>query len=100
MPTIDAGGLLGALGVQVFTNINGHALDEPPPVARTIRTSIDFFGPEHVLFATDWPFGPPTEEASIGPTLGALGELGLSPHDLALVLGDNARSLLGLAVTQ
>jgi uncharacterized protein len=69
-------------------------------VARTIRTSLDFFGPEHVLFATDWPFGPVTDthEANIGPTLQVLEELGLSPRDLALVLGENARNLLGVPV--
>jgi uncharacterized protein len=67
-------------------------------VARTIRSSIDFFGPEHVLFATDWPFGPmsDTHEANIGPTLRVLEELGLPHNELRLVLGDNARKLLGL----
>src|SRR5690242_123074 len=32
-------------------------------VARTIRASIDFFGIDHVMFGSDWPFGPPTDEA-------------------------------------
>jgi predicted TIM-barrel fold metal-dependent hydrolase len=70
-------------------------------VARTIQASIDFFGPEHVLFASDWPFGPVTDThaANIGPTLQALESLGLSPHDHARILADNARHLRGVPVS-
>jgi aminocarboxymuconate-semialdehyde decarboxylase len=65
-------------------------------VARTIRLSIDFFGPEHVLFASDWPFGPqlPTHEGNLGSTLAALDELGLSEAELEGVLAGNARRTL------
>ena len=67
-------------------------------VARTLRASIDFFGVDHVLFGTDWPFGPATEEeASIAPTVSALREgLNLSPAGLEQILGNNARRLLGV----
>jgi predicted TIM-barrel fold metal-dependent hydrolase len=62
-----------------------------------MRRNGTFFGIDHVLFATDWPFGPPTEEANIASTLGVLKQgLDLAPADLGKVLGGNPRRLLGL----
>jgi aminocarboxymuconate-semialdehyde decarboxylase len=66
--------------------------------ARTIQLSIDFFGADRVLFGSDWPFGPPTEEANITPTLRAIRECDLSERELTQVLGENAQSLLGVRV--
>ena len=65
-------------------------------VSRTIRASIEFFGIDHVMFGSDWPFGPATEEANITPTLRAIGELGLSSEDLAKIQTANATRALGL----
>jgi aminocarboxymuconate-semialdehyde decarboxylase len=65
-------------------------------VARTIRASIDFFGIDQVMFGSDWPFGPTTEEANITPTLRTISELGLSPADLEKLQNDNAMRVLGL----
>jgi predicted TIM-barrel fold metal-dependent hydrolase len=67
-------------------------------VSRTIRASIDFFGIEHVMFGSDWPFGPPSEQANIVPTLGAIDALGLSADDHARLLSGNALRVLGLTV--
>jgi predicted TIM-barrel fold metal-dependent hydrolase len=67
-------------------------------VARTIRASLDFFGVEHVMFGSDWPFGPQTEAAAIPPTLRAIDELDLSGEDHAKVLSGNASRVLGLKV--
>jgi len=65
-------------------------------VARTIRTSIEFFGIDHVMFGSDWPFGPTTEEANIPPTLRAIDELGLSTDDQSKLLSLNAQRILGI----
>jgi aminocarboxymuconate-semialdehyde decarboxylase len=65
-------------------------------VTRTIRASIDFFGIDHVMFGSDWPFGPATEEANITPTLHALDELGVSSEDLFKLQTANARRILNL----
>jgi predicted TIM-barrel fold metal-dependent hydrolase len=67
-------------------------------VSRTIQASIDFFGIEHVMFGSDWPFGPPSEQANIVPTLGAIDALGLSADDNARLLSGNALRVLGLTV--
>jgi aminocarboxymuconate-semialdehyde decarboxylase len=67
-------------------------------VGRTIRTSIDFFGIDHVMFGSDWPFGPPAEEANITPTLRVIGNLGLSPADIEKLHTANAMRVLGLAL--
>jgi aminocarboxymuconate-semialdehyde decarboxylase len=100
-PELEAFTRLPKSPVEYFQH-NFYADTTVGAVARTIRTSIDFFGPEHVLFATDWPFGPVTDsnEANIGPTLRVLGELGLAPAELALILGGNALNLLGVAAWQ
>jgi aminocarboxymuconate-semialdehyde decarboxylase len=63
-------------------------------VTRTIRASIDFFGIDHVMFGSDWPFGPATEEANITPTLQAIANLGLSPEDLEKIQSANIAHIL------
>jgi len=68
-------------------------------VARTIRTSIEFFGIDHVMFGSDWPFGPTTEEANIPPTLRAIDELSLSAEEQSKLLGANAQRVLGIAMS-
>lgn len=68
-------------------------------VPRTLRASIDFFGIDHVMFGSDWPFGPATDEAGIPPTLRALGDLGLSAEDHEKLVHGNALRVLGLRRT-
>jgi aminocarboxymuconate-semialdehyde decarboxylase len=63
-------------------------------VTRTIRASIDFFGIDHVMFGSDWPFGPTTEEANITPTLRAISDLALSPEDLEKIQATNVQRIL------
>ena len=52
-----------------------------------LLSALDFFGPEHLLFATDAPLGPVPE------TVGALDRLGLPAAERAAVLAGNARRL-------
>ena len=54
---------------------------------------IEFFGPEHVLFATDTPLGPPH---AIDATIADLGAAGLAEPELAAVYAGNAQRLLGV----
>ena len=58
-----------------------------------VRCAIDFFGPEHVLFGTDTPLGPPH---AVDATIADLDAAGLSEGDLAAVYAGNAQRLLGV----
>jgi predicted TIM-barrel fold metal-dependent hydrolase len=90
----DAFNQLGRPPVEFFKMF--YADTSVGAVSRTLRASIDFFGVDHVMFGSDWPFGPPTEEASITPTLRALADLGLSSEDQAKLLHANAQRVLDL----
>ena len=61
--------------------------------AHAVRCVIDFFGPDHVLFGTDMPLGPPTATAD---TIADLESLELPEADRAAIYSGNARRLLKL----
>jgi aminocarboxymuconate-semialdehyde decarboxylase len=58
-----------------------------------VRCILDYFGPDHVLFGTDVPLGPPH---AVEATIADLEAAGLSADDLAAVYAGNATRLLGL----
>ena len=58
-----------------------------------VRCVLEFFGPEHVLFGTDTPLGPPD---TIEATIADLDAAGLSEPDLGAVYAGNAQRLLGV----
>lgn len=55
-----------------------------------VRCGLEFFGPDHVVFATDTPLGP------IAPTIKAINELQLAPADRRKLFCGNAETLLNL----
>jgi len=55
---------------------------------------LDFFGPDHVLFGTDMPLGPPN---AVEATIADLDSLRLAEDDLAGVYAGNAARLLGIS---
>jgi uncharacterized protein len=55
-----------------------------------LRSGLDFFGVDRLVFSTDAPLGPVRE------TIAVVDELGLSQADLAKVFSGNARKLLKL----
>jgi len=57
------------------------------------RCGLDFFGAEHVLFASDCPFEP-TPGLYISETLRVMRELGVSDGDLAKICHGNAQRLM------
>lgn len=61
-----------------------------------LRCGLDVFGAEHVVFATDYPFGPEQGERFIRTTIEAIGTLGLPKEKMERIMGDNARKLFRL----
>lgn len=59
-----------------------------------VRCVLDFFGPEHVLFGTDMPLGPPH---AVEATIADLDSAGLTSASLEAVYAGNAQALLGVA---
>jgi predicted TIM-barrel fold metal-dependent hydrolase len=60
---------------------------------------LEFFGAEHVLFASDSPFDPEKGPGYIRSTLADLETIELSPTDRQLILAGNAQRLLHLPVS-
>jgi predicted TIM-barrel fold metal-dependent hydrolase len=61
--------------------------------AHAVRCVVEFFGPEHVLFGTDMPLGPPD---AVEATIANLESLDLSNADLSSIYAGNATRLLGV----
>lgn len=62
------------------------------------RCGLDFFGADHVLFASDCPYEP-TPGTYVRETFGVMRQLGLSDADLAKIAYENAKGLMpGLRV--
>jgi aminocarboxymuconate-semialdehyde decarboxylase len=53
-----------------------------------LACGLDFFGPDHVVFATDTPLGP------IRPTIEAIDRLQLAPEQRDKIMAGNAAKLL------
>jgi aminocarboxymuconate-semialdehyde decarboxylase len=61
---------------------------------------LDFFGAEHVLFASDCPFDKEKGPGYIRSTIAVIEMLGLSAADKARICHDNAQRLFGLAAAK
>ncbi|HVN25032.1 MAG TPA: amidohydrolase family protein [Syntrophorhabdales bacterium] len=53
-----------------------------------------FFGPEHIIMATDYPFGPKQGEQWIKETLDQIDAIGLPPAEKDLILSGNLLRLI------
>lgn len=61
---------------------------------RALKCGVDFFTPDHVVFATDYPFGPQNGEYWTPKTIQNVREMGLSAGDQEKIFEKNARRLL------
>jgi uncharacterized protein len=61
-----------------------------------VRCSLEFFGVEQMLFASDSPFDPEKGPRYIRATISDLDGLGLADEDLVAIYEGNARRLLAL----
>jgi aminocarboxymuconate-semialdehyde decarboxylase len=58
---------------------------------------LDFFGPEHVLFASDCPFDKEKGPGYIRSTIAVIESLGLAAADKARICHGNAERMFALA---
>lgn len=61
-----------------------------------VQCCLDFWGADHMLFASDTPFDPEKGPGYIRETIANLDGLGLSEGDRQKIYADNARDLLGV----
>ena len=62
--------------------------------ANTLQCVMDFFGPEQLVFGTNYPYGPEDGCGFIKDSLKALDDLGLAPEPKDRILGGNAARIL------
>lgn len=89
LTTASGGGANGA--AEQFTRF--YADTAVSGSAAALRCGVDFFGPDHVLFGTDFPFEGESVPVRI---LRSVRELDASAAEREAILGGNARRLLGL----
>lgn len=53
-----------------------------------------FFGPDRLMYGSDYPFGPESGEGYIRANLSGIDSMDISPQDKAKILGENAKKLL------
>jgi aminocarboxymuconate-semialdehyde decarboxylase len=53
-----------------------------------------FFGPEHIIMATDYPFGPQQGEQWVKETLDQVNAIGLPQAEKELILSGNLLRLI------
>lgn len=63
--------------------------------AHALRCSIDFYGAEHVLFASDSPYDPEQGPGYIRATIANLNEIGLSDDEREAIFSGNVQRLIG-----
>jgi aminocarboxymuconate-semialdehyde decarboxylase len=61
-----------------------------------LRCGLDFFGPEHVVFASDFPYGPESGLWFLRENLRSVDEVEIGPHERDGIYFRNALKLMGL----
>ena len=64
-----------------------------------VRCTCDFFGPEHVLFATGMPYGPMNGYCGIRNSINCIEQLPISEAEKKMIFFDNAFKLLRLPLS-
>jgi aminocarboxymuconate-semialdehyde decarboxylase len=93
----DYGALLKKLKKRPFDYFKSFYGDTALEGARAATVcGLDFFGPEHVLFASDCPFDKEKGPGYIRSTIAVIESLGLSAGDKERICHGNAERLFGL----
>jgi predicted TIM-barrel fold metal-dependent hydrolase len=93
----DYGALLKRLKKRPYDYFKGFYGDTAVEGARACTVcGIDFFGPDHVLFASDCPFDKEKGPGYIRSTIAVLDSLDLAPADKEKICWRNAQTMFGL----
>jgi aminocarboxymuconate-semialdehyde decarboxylase len=87
---IDKNARIKGLPELPSTYLRRTYVDTVCPQELTVRTAVEFYGADHVMYGTDYPCWAP--KAAVG----VINDVGLSERDTARVLRDNAAGLLGI----
>jgi predicted TIM-barrel fold metal-dependent hydrolase len=63
----------------------------------TLRCVLDFFGPDRLVYGSNYPYGPEEGCVFVRNSLRAVDELSLDAHARQAILGQNAARILGLS---
>ena len=85
---------LSSPAIDQFKRFYNDSVSNGSPAA--LRCALDFFGSEHILFGTDFPFGPQGGELWPVEELETIQNAGLSDADRDNILYRNAQRLLHL----
>lgn len=62
----------------------------------TLRCALEFFGPDHLVLGTNYPYGPEEGRLFVKNSLEAIGGLGVNQEQKEKILGHNAARVLRL----
>jgi aminocarboxymuconate-semialdehyde decarboxylase len=93
---------------KIYPNANFKTLPKPPAeyfkrfygdtvlegAVNAFECGYSFFGPDHIIFATDYPFGPREGEAEVEGALHQIRSVELSETEKEKMLGGNLQRLL------
>ncbi|HZT05763.1 MAG TPA: amidohydrolase family protein [Chloroflexota bacterium] len=79
--------------IDLFRRFYVDTADHP---ANTLRIARDFFGAEHLVFGTNYPYGPEDGRRFVRNSLEAVAALDLADDERACILGNTAARLLGI----
>ncbi|MFC1968291.1 amidohydrolase family protein [Chloroflexota bacterium] len=66
--------------------------------APALTCGYQFFGPDHMLFATDFPYGPQRGDQFLRNTIRAVEEMDIPEADKRKIFADNAKNMLRLGL--
>jgi predicted TIM-barrel fold metal-dependent hydrolase len=78
---------------EYWTNIYGDSALSAGP-AEAYACGYAFFGPDRVLYGSDYPFGPEAGERFVRGNMAGLTALNIPAEDMQKILGGNAKRLL------
>ena len=81
---------------EYWKNIYGDSALSGGP-AEAYACGYAFFGPDRVVFGSDYPFGPEAGERFVRANMAGLKSLNIPAEDMKRILGENAKRLLKIS---